>query len=169
MKQRRVRILPKIAMVWLLASSLVLNACASAPKTASGPAGEIRPDHSDSSSAALRYREALKAKVAGLGADPAKLFIFVGKSLSYEGYPGVLRGARGALLAGGGNAADKTLLLYDFLRVADPKAELRFAFCTLSDEQANQLSSKALATVPSSPTPAPQAAAQVPTVYIDHC
>ncbi|HXM19196.1 MAG TPA: hypothetical protein VN934_10385 [Candidatus Tumulicola sp.] len=167
MKQRRFLILPKIAVVWLLACSLAFNACASSPKTASGPAGEIRPDHSDSSSAALRYREALKAKVAELGADPTKLFVFVGKSLSYEGYPGALRGSRGALLAGGGNAADKTLLLYDFLRVANPKAELRFAFCTLSDEQASQLSSKALAAVPSPPTPAPQAAGQVPPGDID--
>src|SRR5262245_48996728 len=65
------------------------------------------------------------ARARAVGSDPDKLFAFV-CACSPELYPGVLRGPQGTLVSGGGNAADKALLLAELLR--QHKHPVRFAF-----------------------------------------
>src|SRR5262249_31851310 len=50
---------------------------------------------------------------AEVGNDPAALFAFVHDTISTQVYPGVLRGARGTLVAGAGNSWDQAMLLAD--------------------------------------------------------
>jgi transglutaminase-like putative cysteine protease len=63
-------------------------------------------------------------KAAELGNDPERIFAFVRDEVRYEPYSGVLRGARGALLARGGNSYDKSLLLQAMLESSGIKARL---------------------------------------------
>ncbi len=161
MKRRHFRMLRAGATAWLLVGALVLNACAGKSNSGGGSAlsgvgNDIRPDYADSHSAGVRTSDLLKAKVGQIGTDGGALFGFVAKSLGYEAYAGALRGSRGVLLAGGGNAVDKSLLMVDLFRAADPNAQVRFAFCTLSDDQAGQLGSKAMAAAAAPPVPATQ-------------
>jgi len=51
-----------------------------------------------------------------IGNDPAALFAFVHDTIGTQVYPGVLRGARGTLVAGAGNSWDQAQLLADLLR-----------------------------------------------------
>ncbi len=69
-----------------------------------------------------------------IGSDPAKLFAFVHDTIAVQVYPGVLRGARGTLVAGAGNAWDQATLLADLLR--HHGREVRFAAGRLSPADA---------------------------------
>ncbi len=55
------------------------------------------------------------AKAYQLGANVDSIFAFVRNSIRFEPYSGVLRGARGALMAGSANALDRSLLLAHLL------------------------------------------------------
>ncbi|MFN2433319.1 MAG: hypothetical protein ABR599_11005 [Gemmatimonadota bacterium] len=79
----------------------------------------------------------LDALAERLPTDPAAAFAFVRDSVAYEAYPGVLRGARGALMARAGNAWDRSLLLAHLLRAKDH--EVRFATAELPTAEADRL------------------------------
>ena len=66
----------------------------------------------------------VKAKAAELAHDPDRIFTFVRDEIRYEPYAGVLRGARGALLARAANASDKSLLLVEMLEAGGHKCRL---------------------------------------------
>ena len=55
-------------------------------------------------------------KAEEVGNDPAAMFAFMHDTISTQVYPGVLRGARGTLVAGAGNSWDQATLLADLLR-----------------------------------------------------
>ena len=89
-----------------------------------------------------------------LAHEPGACAAFVRRSLRYEPYPGVLRGGRGALAAGGGNSADLCLLLHDLLAGASPAPEMRFAIAELTAQQAQALVDRAAQSPPSRPATA---------------
>lgn len=57
------------------------------------------------------------SRAKSLGSDPQRTFEFLRDQIGVEPYNGVLRGARGTLMAGAGNALDRSLLAQDLLRV----------------------------------------------------
>jgi hypothetical protein len=85
--------------------------------------------------------------VKRVSSHPDVLLRFVSQRIAYEPYQGALRGPRGTLLAAAGNSADQALLLRDLLGVADPKAEVQFAFGTLSSTDGEALVRSFLAQV----------------------
>jgi large repetitive protein len=58
------------------------------------------------------------AKAAALGNDPQRIIEFVRNEIGYESYQGSLRGARGTLWSGAGNALDQASLLIALLRAS---------------------------------------------------
>lgn len=84
---------------------------------------------------AADFQPELKAAQLGAGVEPA--FTFVRDRIAFEAYPGVFRGAAGAYASRAGNAADRALLLAEFLKAKG--IATRFALGRLSDEQANRL------------------------------
>jgi hypothetical protein len=77
------------------------------------------------------------ARAATLGRDVGKIFAFMRDEVSLEPYAGVLRGPRGTLAAGAGNALDRALLARELLRAAG--VESRLVSGTLSASQADTL------------------------------
>ena len=71
-------------------------------------------------------------KAAEIGSDPAALFGYVHDHVRTEIYSGVLRGARGTLMGGAGNAWDQALLLASMLR--HHGREARFARVRLTPD-----------------------------------
>lgn len=86
---------------------------------------------------------AVVAEATRLGTDPSVLLGRVAKGIDPAVYDGAQQGAAGTLAAGAGNAADKALLLSALIRASDSSAQVRFATCELSPEQAAQLVSAA--------------------------
>jgi uncharacterized membrane protein len=76
-------------------------------------------------------------KAGELNHDPEQIFDFVRDQIRFESYRGSLRGARGTLWSGAGNALDKASLLIALLRVSGIPA--RYATGTLDDAHARQL------------------------------
>jgi Transglutaminase-like superfamily len=72
-----------------------------------------------------------------IGDSSKSLMRFIQEKIGFEPYTGVLRGARGTLLARAGNAADRALLLAHLLRQAGH--QVRFAKGQLSYDQAEKL------------------------------
>lgn len=145
----------RAAVAGLVAAAVIAAGCAGggSPK----PAAEIGQDAWEGRR--LIYPE-VEAVAAAVGSDGAKLLQFVSHGLGYDAYRGALRGPRGTILAGAGNAADKSLLLRDVIRIVDPAAEVRFAFCTLARDQAAELAATATAQRPATPAaPRPPSAA----------
>jgi hypothetical protein len=75
-----------------------------------------------------RHRETpdpsdVRLAASRLGFDRAKIVAFV-TGLSWEPYPGILRGASGTLLTGGGNPWDRALLLQALLEAGGEKTRL---------------------------------------------
>ena len=84
----------------------------------------------------------IKAKAAQLGKDIDKIFAFVRDDVRFEAYSGVLRGARGTLMAKAGNSFDRALLLGSLLH--ENGFEVRYAHGVLDDEKASLLVSTML-------------------------
>ena len=76
-------------------------------------------------------------KAAELGNDPQRIFRYVRDEIGYEVYTGSLRGARGTLWSGAGNALDQASLLIALLRASGVPA--RYAAGTLAEEAAQIL------------------------------
>lgn len=79
---------------------------------------------------------ALTAAAQVAGKDPATALTFV-RGVRYEIYPGVFRGTEATLADGAGNDYDRAVLLHDLLTTANPGTAVRYAFCTLSPQQAD--------------------------------
>lgn len=75
------------------------------------------------------------ALAEALGPDLDAIYTFVRDRIGYDAYAGVLRGARGTLIARAGNAADQSLLLAALLRAHG--FEVRLALGELDDIVAN--------------------------------
>ncbi|MDP6546969.1 MAG: transglutaminase domain-containing protein [Phycisphaerae bacterium] len=76
-------------------------------------------------------------KQAELGTGVEDLFSYVRDQIRYDSYPGVLRGARGALLSQAANSLDQAILLHEFLKKSGHKS--RFAHGTLDEAHAKAL------------------------------
>lgn len=87
---------------------------------------------------------------AALGFDPDRLAAFVRDEIAYEQYPGVLRGARGTLIARAGNALDQSLLLGHLL--GDAGRDWRIVRARLADAQAEALVTRMAAAMPAKPS-----------------
>lgn len=87
---------------------------------------------------------AAKAKQLGSNIDP--VFAFVRDAVGFEPYSGLLRGARGALIAQSANALDKSLLLAELLSAQGYKA--RIVPGSLSDKDTEKLMQLWLTTQP---------------------
>jgi hypothetical protein len=83
--------------------------------------------------------QSVAAEATRIGNDPGALLSRVSDGVAYEIYPGAFRGAAGTLADNAGNDVDKALLLHDLLLAAQPGAQVRFATCTLSAQQEDQL------------------------------
>lgn len=79
----------------------------------------------------------VNSKAARLGKDVDKIFAFVRDEVRIESYRGVLKGARGALMAKAGNSFDRAILLASLLEQAG--FQVRYAHGTLNEETASQL------------------------------
>lgn len=95
------------------------------------------------------FDPALKAK--SLGGSLEATFDYVRDTIRYESYPGVLRGATGALAGRAANSADRSLLLAAMLKGGG--VETRFAVGKLDADRAAALLDRAFA----APAPAPAA------------
>jgi hypothetical protein len=89
---------------------------------------------------------AFRAK--SLGSDPRKTFEFLRDQIGVEPYNGVLRGARGTLMAGAGNALDRSLLARELLEAQGQTT--RLVSGQLPEEQAHKLLDRFLRADPSS-------------------
>ena len=86
------------------------------------------------------------AKAADLGKDIDKIFAFVRDEIRFEAYPGVLRGARGTLMAKAGNSFDRSILLGALL--GQNGFQVRYAHGVLDEEKAGLLIAAMLAADP---------------------
>jgi uncharacterized membrane protein len=77
------------------------------------------------------------SRAKSLGSDPQKTFEFLRDQIGVEPYDGVLRGARGTLMAGAGNALDRALLARDLLEAQGQTT--RLVSGQLPEEQAHNL------------------------------
>jgi hypothetical protein len=87
------------------------------------------------------------ARAKSLGSDPQKTFEFLRDQIGVEPYNGVLRGARGTLMAGAGNALDRSLLARDLLEAQGQTT--RLVSGQLPEEQARKLLDRFLQADPS--------------------
>ncbi|HEY1656610.1 MAG TPA: hypothetical protein VGF86_16015 [Candidatus Tumulicola sp.] len=114
-----------------------LAACSGAKGTSSTGGATTSPSPAAAaSSPASPPSAALTAAAQIVGKDPATALAFV-QGVRYEVYPGVFRGAVATLTDAAGNDYDRALLLHDLLATANPGAPIRYAFCTLSPQQAD--------------------------------
>ena len=146
--------------------SLLTVAILGSPAPAGSPQDTQRPDDETH----RRLREANRQALAGLakdlekpewrphdlgawvervGRDPARLVASVQKEIRFEPYPGLQRGPAGTLVAGSGNALDKSFLLMELLRAIG--CEARMVKGTLSPEKAGDLVKAAIAGINSRP------------------
>ncbi len=135
------------------APSVSAQTASAQPVSASAAASPTAPPVSDRASAAAvgeasqrlaaaapRSAFDVDRKAAELGPDVARVFAFVRDEVRGEVYAGVLRGARGSLIAHAGNAWDKSVLLAALLR--HHGREVRFARGRLASDRAAALVTK---------------------------
>ncbi|WP_257387247.1 transglutaminase-like domain-containing protein, partial [Tahibacter caeni] len=84
---------------------------------------------------------AIVAKAAALGHDPARIFAYVRDQIGIDPYVGSLRGARGTLAGGAGNALDRASLTVALLRASGFTA--RYAQGTLAYADAQTVVARA--------------------------
>ena len=87
------------------------------------------------------------SRAKSLGSDPQRTFEFLRDQIGVEPYNGVLRGARGTLMAGTGNALDRSLLARDLLEAQGHTT--RLVSGQLPEEQAHKLLDRFLQAGPS--------------------
>lgn len=87
-----------------------------------------------------------QAMVDQLDYEAEQIIRFVREDIAFQQYPGVLRGARGTLMAQAGNAIDQSVLLAKLLR--DAGYDARIVATTLNDSQATNLLAEMLRPVP---------------------
>lgn len=110
---------------------------------ATAPQVRLRPTLGTAASLVAAIPEAdpgdatVQRAVARLGCDPASHFAFLRDGVGYEVYRGSLRGARGTLWSGAGNALDRASLLVGLLRACGHPA--RYASGTLDAGRAADL------------------------------
>lgn len=85
----------------------------------------------------------LDAVTASLESDPAKCIAFVRDRIKLEPYRGLLRGARGTLIAGAGNSLDRAMLLAKLL-LGKGGPTVRIVHGALAKEDAEALLGEAL-------------------------
>lgn len=79
----------------------------------------------------------LEALVERLDYDPAEIIDFVKTEVTFQAYPGVLRGAQGTLMSAAGNALDQALLTATLLK--DAGFDARIVTAQLDAEQTQEL------------------------------
>ncbi|MCL5059092.1 MAG: hypothetical protein M1449_00265 [Candidatus Thermoplasmatota archaeon] len=79
-----------------------------------------------------------------LGHSPAKILAWVHDNIRYEPYWGSLKGAKGALVAGGGNATDQASLMIALLRAANIPARYVSGEIRITDPAPAQPGGRAL-------------------------
>ncbi|HZY98363.1 MAG TPA: hypothetical protein VFE36_02190 [Candidatus Baltobacteraceae bacterium] len=124
------------ASAWLSSSHRLPNLIASPPSQAEPSPVAIPQAGAPSASIA--------AEAKRLGSDPKALLTRVSDGVRLEVYPGAFRGAAATLADGAGNDVDKALLLHDLVRAANPNANLRYATCTLTPQQADAVIASAV-------------------------
>jgi transglutaminase-like putative cysteine protease len=99
----------------------------------------------------------IAAKAKSLGSDPQKTFEFLRDKVGIEPYAGVLRGARGTLMANSGNSLDRALLAQELLKAQGITS--RLVSGQLPEEKARALLDRFLAGGPVPRSLAPQQSA----------
>lgn len=112
-----------------------LAACSGSKGTNAGGGASSQPSSAPAASSSPPSA-VLTAAAQASGKDPATALTFV-ESVRYELYPGLFRGADATLADGAGNDYDRALLLHDLLATANPGTPVRYAFCTLTPQQAD--------------------------------
>jgi len=132
-------------LVFVGASAEIPNNVYQPPRDISADDRQATLDQLDRFVAKLKQIEAeidrssfdLPALLDQLEFDEKKISEFVRDEISFEQYPGLLRGAQGTLVSGAGNALDQSLLLATLLK--DAGLEARIVRGRLSTEQAQKL------------------------------
>lgn len=93
----------------------------------------------------------LEALLDRLDYDPRKIERFVKEQITFEQYPGLLRGAQGTLMGRAGNSLDQSVLLAALLKDAGLEAEI--VRSKLSRDQARTLLGRMLKYIPSNLPP----------------
>lgn len=122
------------------------------PVSQPAPAAAVRDASQRLAAAAPPSAFDVDKKAAELGPDVNRLFAFVRDEVRDEVYAGVLRGARGSLIARAGNAWDKSVLLAALLK--HHGREVRFARARLTPDRAEALVAKMFDEARLPPTPA---------------
>lgn len=102
-----------------------------------GPATAWQRALAESTPAGSANSNPVSQMAATLGRDLKRIFTFVQREIRYEPYAGVLRGAKGTLLARAGNSVDQALLLSELLRASG--TSVQFVTGALDPSSVNSL------------------------------
>ncbi|MBR0652081.1 hypothetical protein GXW78_20660 [Roseomonas terrae] len=148
-RHRRARLLPRLLLsaVMLLPGGPAWSQALPAPGVDAPRMGDLNPfDLLAGLEEAAGRERGMERDIAALAArlaTPQAAFVFLRDRIAIEAYPGAMRGALGALLAGAGNAADRALLLAALLEAQG--VTTRFAMAELDNAVAAPLLDRATA------------------------